>query len=46
MHPQNILVLFWSYIFYTFVFLLLLHVYGPVWHNKSFWAIWAGLTHI
>jgi hypothetical protein len=46
-HPQNILVLFWSYIYFIlFVDVLLLYVYGPVWHIKTFWAIWAGLAHI
>jgi hypothetical protein len=48
-HPQNILVLFWSYIYIyiiLFVDVLLLYVYGPVWHIKTFWAIWACLAHI
>jgi hypothetical protein len=45
-HPQNILVLFWSYIYSIFFYALLLYVYGLVWHIKVFWVIWAGLTHI
>jgi hypothetical protein len=46
-HPQNILVLFWSYIYFIrFVDVLLLYVYEPVWHIKVFWAIWVGLAHI
>jgi hypothetical protein len=44
--PQNILVLFWSYIFYTFYLCITVICIWPVWHIKAFWAIWAGLAHI